>query len=76
MFDNQGNLIGIINAKHSEAENASYAIKTNYLMNLIELLPTPPSLTKTNLVAGKSLPEQIQLLKQCVYIIETSTNEN
>lgn len=76
MFDSQGNLIGIINAKHSGAENASYAIKTNYLLNLLELLPVQPLLNKTNLVAGKSLPEQIQLLKQGVYIIETTTDEN
>ena len=76
MFDSQGNLIGIINAKHSDAENASYAIKANYLLNLIELLPTIPSLNKTNLVSGKSLPDQIQALKQSVYIIEIKSNGN
>jgi len=35
LFDNQGNILGIINAKHIGAENASYAVKSSYLMNLI-----------------------------------------
>ena len=28
LFDNKGNLIGIVNAKHKDAENVGYAIKT------------------------------------------------
>jgi S1-C subfamily serine protease len=44
LFDDKGNIIGIINAKHVGAENASYAIKASYLMNLIDLMPTPPKL--------------------------------
>ena len=39
LFDKNGNLIGIINAKHTNAENAGYAIKSSYLLNLIESLP-------------------------------------
>ena len=31
LFDNRGNLIGIVNAKHKGAENVGYAIKTSYL---------------------------------------------
>ena len=70
LFDKQGNLIGIISSKHAEAESVSYAIKTSYLFNLIELLATPPVLQKGNLLADKSLATQVEMIKKFVYIIE------
>ena len=70
LFDSNGNVIGIINAKHRKAENASYAIKTSYLMNLIQVMNTTPSLSKTNAISSKSLSEQVKYLKEFVYIIE------
>lgn len=71
LFNNQGNLIGIINAKHTGAENVSYGVKSSYLNNLIELLASPPKLQKVNLLTGKSLTQQVELVKKFVYIIET-----
>lgn len=71
LFDNQGNLIGIINAKHTGAENASYGVKSSYLSGLIELLSSPPKLQTVNLLTGKSLTQQVELVKKFVYIIET-----
>ena len=70
LFDDKGNIIGIINAKHSGAENAAYAIKASYLINLINLMPTPPKLQSLNSVAGKPLTEQVKILKKFTYIIE------
>jgi S1-C subfamily serine protease len=70
LFDDKGNIIGIINAKHVGAENASYAIKSSYLMNLIDLMPTPPKLQTISTVAGKPLTEQVKILKKFTYIIE------
>lgn len=70
LFDDKGNIIGIINAKHIGAENASYAIKSSYLMNLIDLMPTPPKLQTISTVAGKPLTEQVKILKKFTYIIE------
>lgn len=70
LFNSQGNLIGIVNAKLTGAENASYAIKTNYLTNLLELLSSPPVLQTKNLLAGKSLTTQVETIKKYVYIIE------
>lgn len=70
LFDDKGNIIGIINAKHGGAENASYAIKASYLMNLIDLMPSPPKLQTVSAVAGKPLPEQVKILKKFIYIIE------
>lgn len=71
LFDSQGNLIGIINARHTGAENASYAVKTSYLTNLIDLLPSSPKLQTINSLAGKILTQQVELAKKFVYIIET-----
>lgn len=71
LFDNQGNLIGIINAKHGGAENASYAVKSSYLTSLIELLSSPPKLQTVNLLTGKSLTQQVELVKKFIYIIES-----
>lgn len=71
LFDSQGNLVGIINAKHGGAENASYAVKTSYLTNLIDLLPSPPKLQTVNSLTGKTLTQQVALAKKFVYIIET-----
>ncbi len=71
LFDSNGNVIGIINAKLTIAENAAYAIKASYLMNLIDLLNTQPKLPTYNSLKGKSLAEQVQLIKKFVYIIET-----
>jgi S1-C subfamily serine protease len=70
LFDDKGSIIGIINAKHVGAENASYAIKASYLMNLIDLMPTPPKLQTISTVAGKPLTEQVKILKKFTYIIE------
>lgn len=71
LFDKEGNLIGIINAKHTGAENASYGVKSSYLTGLIELLSSPPKLQTINLLKGKSLTQQVELAKKFVYIIET-----
>jgi S1-C subfamily serine protease len=73
LFDDQGNLIGIVNAKHLLAENAGYAIKVNYLKNLIELIDNPPVLPSLNNISSKSLPEKVKVLSNFVFII--SINE-
>ena len=70
LFDDKGNLIGIISAKHLGAENVSYAIKVTYLMSLIDILPTTPKLQTVNNLGGKSLSDQVKIIKNFTYIIE------
>jgi S1-C subfamily serine protease len=70
LFDKFGNLIGVINAKHIGAENVSYAIKVSYLKNLIDLLPTEPTLNNINVLKNLSLSDQVKQLNKFVYIIE------
>jgi S1-C subfamily serine protease len=72
LFDDRGNLIGIINSKLTGTENVSYAIKVSYLLNLIDLMPTTPDLQAQSLIIGKSMPEQVKILKNFIYIIEVN----
>lgn len=70
VFNESGVLFGIVSAKHLGADNASYAIKSTYLRNLIDLLPQPVKSTESNALKGLSLSEQVKILKKYVYIIE------
>ena len=70
LFDNDGNIIGIVNARHTAAENASYAIKTGYLLNLCDLLQPSARFPKLSGLNGKPITDQVKLLRNFVYIIE------
>ena len=76
LFDNKGNLVGIVNAKHTGAENVGYAIKTSYLRNLIEssistnILPTNPQ------TANLPLTEKVKSLKNFVFMISCSNQSH
>lgn len=72
LFDYKGNLIGIVNARHSGAENASYAIKASYLLNLFDLMNSYPKIQTVNLLSNKPLTEQVKALKKFTYIIEVN----
>lgn len=69
LFDKNGNLIGIVNAKLTIAESASYAVKSPYLKTLMSAIDDniPPT---TNILSGKSLAEQVKEIKKFIYIIE------
>jgi S1-C subfamily serine protease len=69
LFDSRGNIIGIVSAKHTDAENVSYAVKTRYLENLAKKAGV--ALSRNNSVASLSLPEQVKKIRTCVYIIES-----
>lgn len=71
LFDIDGNIIGIINAKHGDAENASYAIKASYLTNLADFAGNYKPLLSDNSLEGMALSKQVQEIKKYVYIIET-----
>lgn len=72
LFDKQGNLIGIINAKINEAENVTYAIKSAYLKTLLELSGQQVTLPTVNALTGLSLSDQVKKLNSYVYIIEVN----
>jgi S1-C subfamily serine protease len=73
MFDKNGNLLGVINAKFKGAENASYAIKSFYLQPLLSSLSVDESqvFSQPNTLSGKSLSEIVAEVSKFIYIIET-----
>lgn len=70
LFDTDGNLISIIKAKHSQAESATYAIKSRNMLNLIELLPDKLSFPESGSLNGKPLKEQVKMLEEFVFFIK------
>lgn len=69
LFDKDGNVIGIVQAKHTQAENAGYAIKSSYILNLIDLLPTSIEVPSNNQLKGKSLTQQVEQASKYICII-------
>jgi len=72
LFDKQGNLIGVINAKILGAEGVTYAIKTGYINSLIDLLPSNPLINMKNKIEKLPLEEQVKQISKFVYIIKVS----
>ena len=68
-FDNSGNLVGIVNAKHKGAENVSYAIKASYLQNLVESSDVSGLLPQSNTVSGYALQGKVKSIKNFVFYI-------
>jgi S1-C subfamily serine protease len=73
LFDSKGNLVGItssvFNKDYYNTENVSYAIKTSYLKNLIDVLPETINLPNYTDISGKSLTEKIKLLSDYIPLI-------
>lgn len=74
LFDGNGNLIGIVNAKHRGAENVSYAVKASYLSNLVESASSISLLPTNNSVSGMSLINKVKSLKNFVFMITCSSS--
>lgn len=72
LLDYNGNVIGVICAKHRGAENVTYAIKTSQVRNLIESVSDLSIMNTTNQISGKALKDQVKMVNKFVYIIKCS----
>ncbi len=70
VFDENGNLIGILTAKHKIAENASYVVKASSFATLLDLLEGL-SMPKESPLKGKPVHEQVEALTPYVVIIKS-----
>lgn len=70
MFDMKGRIVGVVCAKHGGAENASYAIKTSYLKNLVESVASASILPTSTVPMDKELKNQVKRVKNFVYMIK------
>ena len=75
MFNMKGSLVGVVCAKHSEAENASYAIKTSYLKNLVESVADQSILPNNKSLLNLQLKDQVKRIKNFVYIVKCYNEE-
>lgn len=73
LFNENGAVIGIVCAKHADAENANYAVKTSYLYSLITSSNLCIDISGNNKVKDKSLSKQVKKIKDFVYLIECSS---
>lgn len=76
LFDSNGNVIGIVSAKHKGAENVGYAIKASYLRNLMESALSENIFPQTNKIANYKLSDKVKSLKNYVYYITCSKTNN
>ena len=72
LFDTNANLIGINSAKivADDVEGVSYSIKTNYLLNLIDVLPKSITLPNDKSLSASPLTEQIKELSKYTVLIK------
>lgn len=70
VFNEAGQLIGVINSGIMNADNVAYAIKLNYIKNLIEILPDKINLPSDNTIQTISLEEKIKVLMNYVVLIK------
>ena len=67
LFDNNGNLIGIIAAKHKNADNVGYAVKLNLIRNFLK--EQRISFTVNKLMPAE-LSKKVKIFKDYIYSIE------
>lgn len=71
VFNDKGEIIGVLSSKHLNAENASYAIKSSYLFNLIQLLPDNINLKNNANLGSMDLSEKVEKVNDFIFIVET-----
>lgn len=72
VFNEDGSVIGIVCGKHSNAENANYAIKVSYLYSLINSANINVEIANGNKLESKKMSSQVKIAKDFVYLIECS----
>jgi S1-C subfamily serine protease len=70
VFNEKGELIGLINSKISNADNVSYAIKLNYIRSLLETLPEDLKFPGSNDISSARLEEQVKNFINLVVLIK------
>ncbi|MFN6945991.1 MAG: S1C family serine protease [Cytophagaceae bacterium] len=75
LIDEKGQIIGVISGKHMGVESAAFAIKSQYLLNLIDelegdTLNEPIILNRHNQLKDLKRPQQLKKLKDNIFIIK------
>ena len=73
LFNEEGDVVGVVCAKHENAENANYAVKISYLYSMIEASGYNIEINDINKVHKKKLSAKVKEIKDYVYLIECSS---
>ena len=73
MFDEYGNIIGIVNAGIPGAENVGYAIKTQYLSSLLLRAGLNDNMPTANTIGSKTFTTVVKAIKPFVFFVECSS---
>jgi S1-C subfamily serine protease len=68
VFNTKGELVGVVSAKITNADNVSYAVKTSYLQLLLE--GSNVDVPTKNTLAELSLEEQLKRITEYVVLIK------
>jgi S1-C subfamily serine protease len=70
LFDSEGNIIGLVSSKHTEATNAGYALKSRFVIDFIKI--NNPDLIKRNInsIKSLSLSAKYKALQNFVLLLE------
>ena len=70
LFDDQGNVIGMISAKNGNADGVSYAIKSSHILHFLEeTVDNPIQLPSGNTISKISNIKKIQKLKPFIFMV-------
>ncbi|GAB4204966.1 MAG: hypothetical protein Fur0023_13270 [Bacteroidia bacterium] len=70
VFNEQGEVIGIINAKYRGGDNVSYAVKSTFIKNLIDALPNDIPLNRNNSLQHLNLEDKLKIQINYIYLIK------
>ena len=70
LFDDKGNLVGINSSGIKKTDNVGYSIKTNYVLNLIDVLPKAIDLPSNTKLHSLPLTEQITEISKYVVLVK------
>lgn len=73
LFDGNGNLVGIIVAGITQAENVGYAIKLSYLRSLVESCSDRIAFNYENRLSDLPLTEKVKKISPFVYFVKANT---
>jgi cytochrome oxidase Cu insertion factor (SCO1/SenC/PrrC family) len=82
LLDEKGNLIGIINRKHTKQEGAAFAIKAKYIKALVDSIELhqkpekPIIIPQQNLIFNLKRPQQIKALQNFVFELKVYNSQN
>jgi S1-C subfamily serine protease len=76
LFNKDGNIIALTSSRFNSkvvatnVENVNYAIKSSFLENLLNLIPSFSGLSSTSQLQGRDIQDQVKVLKKYVCLIK------